>query len=81
MKTSSDTIGDGTRNLPTCDAVPQPTALPRAPSYTDICHNKRGEKCAHIFSVIDDFSFMAPQPILGQGFLWTSDQPDVETST
>jgi hypothetical protein len=24
---------------------------------------------------------MAPQPLLGQGLLWTSDQPDVETST
>ena len=32
MKNSSDTIGDRTRNLPTCSAVPQPTAPPRAPS-------------------------------------------------
>ena len=31
MKNSSDTIGNRTRDLPTCSAVPQPTALPRAP--------------------------------------------------
>jgi hypothetical protein len=31
MKNSSNTIGNRTRDLPTCSAVPQPTALPRAP--------------------------------------------------
>ena len=31
MKKSNDTIGNRTRDLPTCSAVPQPTALPRAP--------------------------------------------------
>ena len=30
-KKSSDTIGDRTHDLPTCSAVPQPTAPPRAP--------------------------------------------------
>jgi hypothetical protein len=29
---SNDTIGDQIRDLPACSAVPQPTALPRAPS-------------------------------------------------
>jgi len=29
MKNSSDTIGNQIRDLPTCRAVPQPTALPR----------------------------------------------------
>jgi len=33
MKNSNDTIGDRTRDLPVCSAVPQPTALPRAPFY------------------------------------------------
>jgi hypothetical protein len=33
MKNSNDTIGNRTRDLPTCSAVPQPNALPRAPSY------------------------------------------------
>jgi hypothetical protein len=31
MKNFSDTIGNGTRDLPTCSAVPQPTAPPGAP--------------------------------------------------
>ena len=31
MKNSNDTIGNRTRNLTVCSAVPQPTALPRAP--------------------------------------------------
>ena len=31
MKNSNDTIGNRTRDLPNCSAVPQPTALPRAP--------------------------------------------------
>jgi len=31
MKNFSDTIGNQTRNLPTCSAVPQPTAPPGAP--------------------------------------------------
>ena len=29
MKNRSDTIGNRTRDLPTCSSVPQPTALPR----------------------------------------------------
>jgi len=29
MKNSSDTIGNRTRDLPVCSAVPQPTASPR----------------------------------------------------
>jgi len=32
MKNSSDTIGNRTRDIPSCSAVPQPTAPPRAPS-------------------------------------------------
>jgi hypothetical protein len=46
MQNSNYTIGNRTLELPTCNAVPQPTALPRAPIrmyyyvYTavDICH-------------------------------------------
>jgi hypothetical protein len=33
MKNSNYTIGNQTRDLLTCSAVPQPTALPRAPYY------------------------------------------------
>jgi len=31
MKKPNDTAGNQTRDLPTCSAVPQPTAPPRAP--------------------------------------------------
>ena len=31
IKNSNDTVGNRTRDLPTCGAVPQPTAPPRAP--------------------------------------------------
>jgi hypothetical protein len=31
MKSSNDTTENQTRNLPTCSAVPQPTAPPRTP--------------------------------------------------
>ena len=31
MKNSNDFIGNQTRDLPTCSALPQPTAPPRAP--------------------------------------------------
>jgi hypothetical protein len=33
MKNSSDTIGNRTRNRPTCSSVPQPTVPPPAPAY------------------------------------------------
>jgi hypothetical protein len=35
MKNSKDTIGNQTRDLPTCSAVPQPTAPPRAPNQIE----------------------------------------------
>ena len=31
MKNSSDNVGNRTRDVPACNAVPQPTAPPRAP--------------------------------------------------
>ena len=40
MKKSNDTIGNRTRDLPACSAVPQPTTLPRAPKVLiDTTHN------------------------------------------
>jgi len=37
-KNSNDTIGNRTRDIPTCSAVPQPTALPRTPNvYRTSC--------------------------------------------
>ena len=32
MKNSNSTIGNQTRDLPACSAVPQPTAVPGAPN-------------------------------------------------
>jgi hypothetical protein len=40
MKNSSDTIGNRTRDLPACTAVPQPTALQRAPFIIDKFKNR-----------------------------------------
>jgi hypothetical protein len=42
MKSSSDTIGNGTRDLPACSAVPQPTAppLPPPPKCQYVTDNK-----------------------------------------
>ena len=39
MKNSNDTIGNGTRHLPVCTVVSQPTAPPRTPNHTLIIHN------------------------------------------
>jgi hypothetical protein len=36
LKNSNDTVGNRTRDLPTCGAVPQPTAPPRTPRETCI---------------------------------------------
>ena len=38
MKNSNDTIGNRTRDLPPCSAVPQPTAPPRAPDQDQGVH-------------------------------------------
>ena len=38
MKNSNDTIGNRTHDLPSCSAVPQPTAPPRAPNYDTVFH-------------------------------------------
>jgi hypothetical protein len=40
MKKHNDIIGNRTRDLPACSAVPHPTAPPRAPPL----ENKNGEK-------------------------------------
>ena len=45
MKNSNDNIGNRTRDLPTCSAVPQPTALPRAPE-DKLSGINYEEKCA-----------------------------------
>jgi len=39
IKISSETIGNRTCDLPACSAVPQPTAPPRTPFYTNRYEN------------------------------------------
>jgi hypothetical protein len=39
MKNSNDTVGNRTRDLLACSAVPQPTAPPRPPQLTNIFTN------------------------------------------
>jgi hypothetical protein len=49
MKNSSDTIGNRTRNLPTCSAVPQPTAPPAAcPNVIRSCEIKSFMMCGSL---------------------------------
>ena len=45
MKNFNDTIGNQTRDLPACRAVPQPTALPRA-SFIESTFTNYGSPCA-----------------------------------
>jgi hypothetical protein len=52
MKNSNDTIGNRTRDLTTCRAVPQPTAPPRAPGTRSISNKKR----RHILSLCSSSS-------------------------
>jgi hypothetical protein len=37
LKKSNDLFGNGTRGLPACSIVPQPTTLPRVPPYIVVC--------------------------------------------
>jgi hypothetical protein len=45
MKNSNDTIGNRTRDLPTCSALSQPTETPRAPVYVIRSTNARVLGC------------------------------------
>ena len=47
MKNSNATIGNRTRDLPTCSAVPQSTALPRAP----VIYDARDRSCSRASGV------------------------------
>ena len=52
MKNSNDTIGNRTQDLPVCSAVPQPTALLRAPGTVGMWLNAVGEVL--VKQVMDD---------------------------
>jgi hypothetical protein len=51
MKNSNYTIGNRTRDVPACSAVPQPNALPRAPERTvELTYISGGFTERHFFS-------------------------------
>ena len=56
MKNSNDTIGNRTRDLPICSAVPQPTAPPRAPTHRHMVMKLR---MSGAISLIHPYVFMA----------------------
>jgi len=60
MKNSSDTIGNRTRDLPTCSAVPHPTAPPRAPQRLKVIELKktRGKVPVDAWQVMESWSKM-----------------------
>jgi hypothetical protein len=41
LKNSSDSIGNRTRDLPVCSAVPQATGPPRTPKYLKVLVQKQ----------------------------------------
>jgi len=57
MKNSSDTIGNGTRDLPARSAVPQLTSPPRAPSA--MLNHKKCAKGLVVYCALDQGSFIA----------------------
>jgi hypothetical protein len=59
MKNCNDTIGNRTRDLPACSAVPQPTAPPRTP-FTESYETEKNIMCgqkADIFNVALGFKW------------------------
>jgi hypothetical protein len=56
MKNSIDTIKNGIRDLPTCSAVPQPTAPPRVPDVLHIIYIKY--KQMPVFNFIFDLLWL-----------------------
>jgi hypothetical protein len=48
MKNSSDTIVNGTRDLPAYSAVPQPPTPPRAPRSSVACAKERPKHVARV---------------------------------
>ena len=53
LKNSNGTVGNRTRDLRTCSAVPQPTALPRAPE-------KLLHQVGDLFELYDDAQTYKP---------------------
>ena len=77
MKNSNDTIGNGTRDLPACSAVPQPTAPPRAPLFIIYCSLFQKGKLGLLSR---DFRFFSPLTVHYKCTLKQCVSPDVSGS-
>jgi hypothetical protein len=55
MKNSNDTIGNRTRDLLACSAVPQPTAPPRVP-FSSLQRNRERKKSVLFYSVVSSWN-------------------------
>ena len=63
MKNSNDTIGNRTRDLPACSAVPQPTAPPRTPGL----YSMRCKKAIYERNFNAESNWKTPSPPDGLG--------------
>ena len=71
MKNSSDTIGNGTRDLPVCSAVLKPTAPPRTPST--IVQYKKSKPGKIQYKTLNEESVPAMNPRTKAASLSTTD--------
>ena len=65
MKNSNNTIGNRTRDLPACSAVPQPTALPRVPigHRTYRLVSAVSARLSRKLELLDNYSESLPCPV------------------
>ena len=72
-KNSNDTVGNRTRDLPACSAVPQPTALPRTANIFKC----RGTKCVNLTKLLRlDFAFNLVTVLCKKLVKWTQELGD-----
>jgi hypothetical protein len=82
MKNTNHTIGNRTRDLPACSAVPQPTALPRTP-IIDVTTSKFMQEevifCGSTAQTVrwHTITYIHTHTV---GLLWTTDQPVAEAT-
>ena len=71
MKNSKVTIGNRTRDIPACSAVPQPTATPRAPISENMWIKLPALKDMTNFSLVESFRsvYFTPSSTVRQYFL------------
>jgi hypothetical protein len=60
MRNSNDTVGNRTRDLPTCSAVTQPTAPPRVPLFEEREANYKSGTMIKMTVITKDVKFPLP---------------------